>query len=184
MKHTVSTIVVVLCLAVATLAQSPTPGDVSSPNSQEQTTLTSLPEKVLNAEIQLLGNRTMKLSDFSGKVVVLTLFATWCGPCRFESPALAQLYKEFNDRDLVVIELSTEDPTASKEAVRKWVREFRLPYKVGWAPPEIARTLMQGRESIPQAFVIAPDGRIVKHFIGYRTQMLDQMRVTVEELLK
>lgn len=126
----------------------------------------------------------MKVSEFAGKVVVINLFATWCGPCRFESPALAQLHKEFGDRGLVVIELSTEDPKASKETIREWVWEFRLPYKVGWATPEMALTLMQGRESIPQAFVIGQDGRIVKRFIGYSPKVMEFMRNTVEELLK
>ena len=149
------------------------------------TVLQELPEAVLNSELQLLGGKTLKLSEYSGKVIVLNLFATWCGPCRFESPDLAKLYNEFKDRDVVVIELSTEDPEDSKEVVREWVREYRLPYLVGWTTREVAVTLMQGRTAIPQAFVIAPNGRIVRRFIGYNpTMTLNHMRVAVEEALK
>ena len=148
-------------------------------------TLTQLPEDVLNAELQLLGGKTLKLSEHSGKAVVINLFATWCGPCRFESPDLAKLHEEFKDRGLVVIELSTEDPEDSKATVREWVWNFRLPYQVGWVTREVASTLMQGRQAIPQAFVIAPDGRIVRRFIGYHpSKTLSQLREAVEEALK
>lgn len=144
--------------------------------------MTHLPETVLNSELQLLGGKTLKLSEYSGKVVLITLFATWCLPCRVESPDLAKLHKEFKARGLVVIELSTEDPKDSEESVRKWVRNFRLPYRVGWAPQEVAQTLMQGRTPLPQTFVIGRDGRIVRRFIGYKPRMtLGQMREAVEE---
>ena len=85
----------------------------------------------------------------------------------------------------MVIELSTEDPNTSKELVREWVWNFRLPYAVGWATPDLAQTLMQGRTAIPQAFVIARDGQILKRFIGYNpTMSLSQMREAIEEALK
>ena len=153
--------------------------------TKQQTALKELPQSVLNTELQLLGGKTLKLSEYSGKVVVINLFATWCGPCRFESPDLAKLHEEFKDREVVVIELSTEDPKASKALVRKWVSNFRLPYEVGWATRAFAETLMQGRTAIPQGFVIARDGRILKRFIGYHPSMTpSQMREAVEEAVK
>ena len=157
----------------------------SDESSKQQTVLKELPESVLNTELQLLGGKTLKLSEYSGKVILINLFATWCLPCRLESPDLAKLHQEFKDHELLVIELSTEDPDASKKLVRKWVSHFRLPYTVGWATPDVAQTLMQGRTAMPQAFVIARDGRIVRRFIGYNpTMTLSQMREAVEEALK
>lgn len=154
-------------------------------SSKQQTALKELPESVLNTELQLLGGKTLKLSEYSGKVILINLFATWCLPCRLESPDLAKLHKEFKDRELVVIELSTEDPDASKKLVRKWVSHFRLPYAVGWTTRDVEQTLMQGRSALPQAFVIARDGRILKRYIGYdRTKTLSHMREAVEEALK
>ena len=182
MKNLFAIFLFVLLAVVAPAAFAQT--QAADPNKQ-QTVLTKLPDTVLNTELQLLGGNTLKLSDYSGKVVVMNLFATWCAPCRFESPDLATLYKEFKDRDVVVIELSTEDPAVTEESVRDWVSEFRLPYSVGWVPGKMASTLMQGRASIPQAFVVAPDGRIVRRFIGYNPKLtLTQMREAVEEALK
>ena len=107
-------------------AQSPSSDlkTASDNSSRQQTVLVELPDNVLNTELQLLGGKTLKLSEYKGKVILLNLFATWCGPCRFESPDLAKLQKEFGDRGLVVIELSTEDREASDESVRDWVRHF------------------------------------------------------------
>jgi len=182
MKNFSAIFLFVLLSVVAPAAFAQT--QAADPNKQ-QTVLTKLPDSVLNTELQLLGGNTVKLSDYSGKVVVMNLFATWCGPCRFESPDLARLYKEFKDRDVAVIELSTEDPAVTEENLRDWVSEFSLPYPVGWVPRKLASTLMQGREAIPQAFVVAPDGRIVRRFIGYNPKLtLNQMREAVEEALK
>lgn len=146
--------------------------------------LNELPESVLNTEFQMLGARTLKLSEYLGKPLVINVFATWCEPCRFGSPDLARLYKEFKDRGLVVIELSAEDPKTSKETVREWAWTFRLPYPVGWATPEFL-TLTQARSYLPHTLIIAPDGRIVRRFIGYDPTMTPgQMREAVEEALK
>jgi hypothetical protein len=67
-----------------------------------------------------------------------------------------------------MIGLSTENPEASAETVRDFVREYKVDYRVGWATRDVAITLMQGRDSIPQSFIITRDGRILKRFIGFR----------------
>ena len=182
MRKVLAIIVFALFFLSATEAWGQTPPEESR---KPQTSLAELPESVLNAELPLLGGKTLRLSEYSGKVIVLNMFATWCVPCRVESPDLAKLHEEFKDRGLVVIELSTEDPNVSKELVREWVLNFRLPYTVGWITRDVAQTLMQGRTSIPQAFVIARDGRILKRFIGYNPDTtLDQLRGTVDQALK
>lgn len=161
------------------------PAAVAQTQADAQAKLTELPENLLNTELQMLGGKTLKLSEYSGNAVVINLFATWCGPCRFESPELAKIYSEYKKRGLVVIELSVEDPEASREVVREWVWAYRLPYPVGWASQELATTLMQGRGAIPQAFVFARDGRIVTRFIGYHYEKSpSQIREAVEKALK
>ena len=93
--------------------------------------------------------------NFSGKVVFLNLWATWCGPCRREIPELVRLHQEFQARGVEVIGLSTEDQEGFAEAVRDFVREYHMDYPVGWAPREVAGILMQERGSIPQSFIIS-----------------------------
>jgi hypothetical protein len=84
-----------------------------------------------------------------------------------------------------MIGLSTENPDASEQTVREFVRAFNIDYRIGWATPEVAVTLMQGKDSIPQSFIITRDGRIVKRFIGFSPGSTPpQLRQALEEALK
>ena len=81
-----------------------------------------------------------------------------------------------------MIALSTEDPESSAESVRDFVREYEVDYQVGWATRDVAITLMQGRTSIPQSFIIGRDGRIVKRFIGFDPNVTPaQLKKALEE---
>jgi peroxiredoxin len=101
-----------------------------------------------------------------------------------EIPELVKLHKEFQSRGVEMIGLSTEDPVASAESVSDFVREYNVDYRIGWATREVAQTLMQGRTSIPQSFVIARDGRIVKRFIGFRPDQTPELiKQALEEAL-
>ncbi|HYK20671.1 MAG TPA: TlpA disulfide reductase family protein [Pyrinomonadaceae bacterium] len=132
--------------------------------------LVSLPQPVLDAENKAASGAPIKLSNYSGKVLLVNLWATWCGPCRMETPELVKLHKEFQDRGVEMVGLSTEDPEASAESVAEFVREFHVDYHIGWAKREVALTLMQGHGAIPQSFVIGRDGRIVRRFIGFNPE--------------
>lgn len=144
-----------------------------------------LPPSVRDAEMRAVTGAPIKLSDYSGKVVVLNLWATWCGPCRLEIPELVRVYKEYRDQGLEVVGLSTENPDASAEGVRRFIQEYEMDYRVGWSPPEVSIALMQGRDAIPQSFVISRDGRILKRFIGYNYQSTPpQLRQAIEDALK
>lgn len=146
--------------------------------------LTMLPRLVLDAENKNASGAPIKLSDYSGKVLLVNLWATWCGPCRMETPELVKLHKEFQGRGVEMIALSTEDPEASAESVSDFVREYNVHYQVGWATREVAQTLMQGRTSIPQSFIIARDGRIVKRFIGFNPETTPpQLKQALEQAL-
>jgi len=81
--------------------------------------------------------------------------------------------------------LSTEDPDQSTKQVRQWVRSFRIQYKIGWAPEEVANTLMQGRDAIPQTYVVSRTGRIVKRFVGFNPSTTPaQFKAAIEEALR
>lgn len=146
--------------------------------------LATLPRPILEAENKASSGGPIKLGDYSGKVLLVNLWATWCTPCRIETPELVKLHKEFQSRGVELIGLSTEDPVASAESVSDFIREYNVNYQIGWATREVAQTLMQGRSSIPQSFVIARDGRIVRRFIGFRPDLTPgQIKQALEEAL-
>ena len=157
---------------------------VNSNRPNRRNALSSLPRMVLDAENRAARGAPIKLADYSGKVLLVNLWATWCGPCRMETPELVKLHKEFQSRGVEMIGLSTEDPDASAESVIEFVREYEVDYQIGWATREVAQTLMQGRTSIPQSFIIARDGRIVRRFIGFNPETTPpQLKQALEEAL-
>lgn len=146
--------------------------------------LTMLPSTVLDARLKSLSGAPIKLSDYSGKVLVINLWATWCGPCRSEIPELVKFHKEFHSKGLEMVGLSTENPEGSAENVQNFVRDFNMDYRVGWVTSDVAITLMQGRDAIPQSFVISRDGRVLKRFIGFNPQATPpQLRQAIEDAL-
>ena len=154
-----------------------------APN-RPNTGLVTLPRTVLDAENRAATGGPIKLANYSGKVLLVNLWATWCGPCRVETPELVKLNKEFRSRGVEMIGLSTEDPDASAQSVAQFVREYDVDYQIGWATREVAQTLMQGRSSIPQSFIIARDGRILKRFIGFNPSSTPpQLKQALEEAL-
>ena len=148
--------------------------------------LNTLPRTVLDAENRAAtGAAPIKLADYSGKVLLVNLWATWCGPCRSETPELVKIHKEFQSRGVEMVGLSTEDPDASAQSVSNFVREFNVDYQIGWAKREVAITLMQGRTNIPQSFIIARDGHIVRRFIGFNPDTTPtQLKDALEQALK
>lgn len=140
-----------------------------------------LPASLLERELKSLDKGSVRLADFEGKVVVVNLWASWCGPCRAEVPEYEKVRKEYAGRDVEFIALTTEDPRTSSDRVTQFVRDFNLRFRLGWADRETALTLMNGRNTIPQTLVIAADGRIVSHWRGYsRRQGGDHLRETIK----
>jgi thiol-disulfide isomerase/thioredoxin len=115
----------------------------------------------------MLDSASIRFADFHGKVVVINLWATWCGPCRREIPEYEKVRKAYAGREVEFIGLTTEDPGTAAPRVRKFLRDFSFTFRIGWADRETARTLMNGKNSIPQTLVIDADGRVVKHWAGY-----------------
>jgi len=129
--------------------------------------LTALPESVLRRELQSLDKGSFRLADFGGRVFVVNLWATWCGPCRMEIPEYEQVRREYARRGVEFVGLTPEDPRTSAERVRQFVRDFKFDFRLGWADRETALALMNGRNVIPQTYVIAADGTVVRHMRGY-----------------
>lgn len=67
--------------------------------------LVALPPPILNAENRAANGDPIKLANYSGKVMLVNLWATWCGPCRIETPELVKLHQEFQSRGVEMIGL-------------------------------------------------------------------------------
>src|SRR5262249_691359 len=114
------------------------------------TELISLPESIWDHQIKAIDNGNFRLPDFQGKIVVINIWASWCGPCRREVPEYEKVRKDYVQRDVVFIGLTPEDPRYESERVKRFVREVNFGFRLGYADAQIARTLMNGQRAIPQ----------------------------------
>ena len=102
-----------------------------------------------------------RLSELRGKVIVLNLWATWCGPCRHELPEIDRLQKAYAKQGLVVVTLSTEE----RQDLLKFAAQF--PYStLNVYAPRFAWLNVQGR---PLSMVIDREGVVRACFIGARS---------------
>jgi peroxiredoxin len=164
------------------------PANTAAPNAPSPPAIVSLPAEVRDASLKTLDGTSLKLSDYADKVVVLNLWATWCGPCRLEMPELVKMSNEYKDRGLVVLGVATTYNEHDDQAhVKEFVKSQNVPYKIIWDDGTLAMPMVQavqGRSVIPQSFVISRDGRIVKHFQGFSQYSTPQlMRQAIEEAL-
>jgi len=146
--------------------------------------LLSLPESLRERQIKGLDSGSFRFADFQGKVVVVNLWASWCGPCRREVPEYEKVRKAYAGRDVEFIGLTTEDPRTSSERVKSFLRDISFGFRLGWADRETARTLMNGKNAVPQTLVIDAEGRIVSQWRGYSPgRSGDKLKQTIDHAL-
>lgn len=107
-------------------------------------------------ELSLLDihGRPIKLSELRGKTVLLEFWATWCGPCRADGPALNKLYDKYGGKSLSIIGISVDEEHAT---VQKFLEEHPHPYSVALTTEnEMPRAYQVG--VFPTYVIIDPDG--------------------------
>lgn len=145
----------------------------------------TLAASALERELKTIPDgKAFKLSDLNGKVLVVDLWATWCGPCRTSTPELVNLQKEFGPKGLEIIGLDIDPDSDTEEDVRAFAKEFDINYKLAFADKDLAASLMRGN-NIPQSIVVGRDGKIIEHFVGFNpTRTPPKLRAAIEKALE
>jgi cytochrome c biogenesis protein CcmG, thiol:disulfide interchange protein DsbE len=119
-----------------------------------------------------LDGHPVALSELTGQVVLLNVWATWCAPCREEMPSMQQLYERFGGRGLRVVAVSIDaEPGQGFLAVppggdvRGFVQQHGLTFDV-WRDPAAEIQRLYRTTGVPESFLIDRDGSIVKKVIG------------------
>ncbi len=102
-------------------------------------------------ELKDLNGRSVKSSDFKGKVVMLNFWATWCPPCREEIPALIALQNQYKDKGLVVVGVSLDQNGPA--TVKAFVARMKVHYPVVMGDDKIAAAY-GGVSIIPTTYLI------------------------------
>jgi thiol-disulfide isomerase/thioredoxin len=108
-------------------------------------------------ELKDLRGRTLRLSDYKGKVVLLNFWATWCPPCGAEMPDLIRMQREYRRKGLRVIGITY--PPQEISEVRAFVRKLGVNYPVALGAKE-TKTLFDETETLPLTVVIDRKGNV------------------------
>jgi cytochrome c biogenesis protein CcmG, thiol:disulfide interchange protein DsbE len=123
--------------------------------------------------------KSFSLSDYSGKVVLLNFWATWCPPCTAEMPALNRLYLETKDRGFEILAVSTD---RSVRDVHKFLEKNRVDFPILF-DGNLATSKLYKVFSMPTTFLIDRDGVIVEKFYGEYNWTEPETRGRIEKLL-
>jgi len=148
-----------------------------------QSSPTPLPDELMNAALTTLDGKSLKLADLKGKVVVLNLWATWCGPCRREIPDFIEIQKDYEGRGVEVLGITSEDERNTKESVEEFAKQFKINYKVVWVDADGWEAFLAPRYAIPQTYVLGQDGNLIQKFTGYSPQVATMVRGIADEAL-
>jgi thiol-disulfide isomerase/thioredoxin len=123
-----------------------------------------------------------KLADYKGQVVVLDFYATWCEPCREETPHLVKLQEQYQQQGLQVIGLNVGGADDHDQILR-YAKEFGIQYPLGLPDDELVESYLGDDDSIPQALVFNRGGRLVKRFVGYNHDVGQEVERVVQASL-
>ncbi len=124
-------------------------------------------KKAPDFSLQDVKDNTIRLSDYTGKVVILNFFATWCPPCREEIPDFIDIVNTTDKERFVIIGISVEKGDAG--TVKRFAAENRINYPVLIDDGFVSKTY-GFINSVPTTFIIDRNGNITEKIIGSRTK--------------
>lgn len=116
------------------------------------------------------------LAEYRGKVVVVTFWASWCGYCLKELPALNALQQQAGDQWLKIIAVNVEDAPRNYRAMLRQMRDYVL---VMTRDPDGSIAADYGVKAYPNLWIIDPQGRVASHHVGYGE---DSLQGIVDEI--
>lgn len=129
-------------------------------------------------ELPTADGRRVSLASYRGKWVLLDFWASWCGPCRRESPEVVQLYQQFKGRNFDILGVSI-DVTSARSQWLKAIADDKLPWtQASDLRPDNAAATRYSVAAVPQNFLIDPSGKIVATNLHG-----DELKATLTRLL-
>jgi thiol-disulfide isomerase/thioredoxin len=112
-------------------------------------------------------------------VVVLDFYATWCEPCRVETPHLVRLQSEYGPKGLQVIGLNVGGDE-DREQVPAYAKEFNIQYPLAYPDDDLVTKYLSDNENIPQSFVFDRNGNLLKRFVGYSSRSAVELDTVIK----
>jgi len=132
-----------------------------------------------NFTLETLDGKTLSLSDFKGKAVVVNFWATWCGPCKIETPWLVELQNQYGSQGLQVVGVAMDD--SGKDEIARFAKDMGMNYPV-LLGKEAVGDAYGGVPALPESFFVGRDGKIVDRIIGLkgRSEIEDSVKKALD----
>lgn len=158
-------------------------GDVPKTDKKPSSDYPPAPKAIMENQIKRLDGTMYTLNDKKGKVVLINLWATWCGPCIGEMPHLNEMQEKFASQGFEIIGLNTDDE--SKTDIDAFAEKQKLNYELGWADGKLMTEFVKisRLQGIPQSILINRDGQLTGVFTGGSKKTIDKMKETVEKIV-
>jgi peroxiredoxin len=116
--------------------------------------------------LQSLDGKTIRLSDYRGKAVALNFWATWCEPCKIETPWFVDLQNQYGPNGLQVVGISADEGD-SKEDVAKFTQRMGVNYPILLGKEDVINSY-GGVQFLPETVYIDRDGKVVEKVFGLK----------------
>ena len=136
--------------------------------AQEQTCDTDPQPANLDFVIEDMNGTDVALKDYSGQVILLDFWATWCAPCRLEMPWFVEFFDKYEDQGFVVLALDVDDPPA---AIQSFATQYGMdfPVLVG-ADRDDFKDAYGPPVGYPTAFIIGRNGNVCTSHTGFTSK--------------
>ncbi len=179
-KHLVNShiIIIIVCIIASTytFGQSQKKTDKKKPQTKESPPKFIANYGKYNFSFRTLDGKTIKLSDFAGKVVLVNIWAPWCSPCKMETPGFVKTYELYNKKGFEILGVAVQ---TNESEIRKFIHDYKVRWNVG-IKDDI--TKQYGAYGIPNSYLFRPNGSLVKEFIGYTDEKA--LKPLIEENIK
>lgn len=140
-------------------------------------------EKLAQGEFKNLDGSTFSIAGRDGKVLLINMWATWCGPCRSEMPELVKMQDAHREQGFEVIGLNVDNEEV--DAINEFASEMNLNYTLAWADMDLQTELLNITQfpGIPQSFIIDRHGRLRAIFKGAAKGDVQKMGEIVSQIV-
>ena len=177
MKRALAGMVVCLVVAIAGLGSAAAPNLLPVADRR----VVKLGEPAPNFQLRDMNGHPVALSDLRGKVVLLNFWATWCGPCRVEMPAMEELYQAFSRKDFEILAVSTDAQGVA--VTRPFQQENHLTFPI-LHDADYRVGLTYGARSLPMTFMVDREGIVRHQIFGARDWGAAEAHQLVQMLMK
>lgn len=140
------------------------------------------------ADIELIEGGQFKLSSKKGKVLMLNIWGTWCGPCRQEMPHLVEMQERYKDQGFEVIGLNIgtyEGTPESTEDIKRFAAEMKLNYTLARSPRQATAAFyaITKQQVVPQTMLVDREGHVRGIFVGGGQRIFDSMKENLAKVM-